>query len=138
MKNFKNKCWHLRKVVVLCNTSLRKTPQRHRKSRMQTSEMRTAPINKNKKVEKSCWQTEKAVIWYQSCSGRETTEKQLKNLDNWTVKQPWKFKYILSFQNQQDWFLKILLKFSLNVSYRRNTSKRTHIYFKYEVLNWTD
>lgn len=61
-----------------------------------------------------------------------------KNLDNWTVKQPWKFKYILSFQNQQDWFLKILLKFSLNVSYRRNTSKRTHIYFKYEVLNWTD
>ena len=76
--------------MVLCNTSLRKTPQRHRKSRMQTSEMRTAPINKNKKVEKSCWQTEKAVIWYQSCSGRETTEKQLKNLDNWTVKQPWK------------------------------------------------
>ena len=44
-----------------------------------------------KKVEKSCWQTEKAVIWYQSCSGRETTEKRLKNLDNWTVKQPWKF-----------------------------------------------
>ena len=77
--------------MVLYNTSLRKTPQRHRKSRMQTSEMRTAPINKNKKVEKSCWQTEKAVIWYQSCSGRETTEKQLKNLDNWTVKQPWKF-----------------------------------------------
>ena len=77
--------------MVLCNTSLRKTPQRHRKSRMQTSEMRTAPINKNKKVEKSCWQTEKAMIWYQSCSSRETTEKQLKNLDNWTVKQPWKF-----------------------------------------------
>ena len=77
--------------MVLCNTSLRKTPQRHGKSRMQTSEMRTAPINKNKKVEKSCWQTEKAMIWYQSCSGRETTEKQLKNLDNWTVKQPWKF-----------------------------------------------
>ena len=46
---------------------------------------------KIKKVEKSCWQTEKAVIWYQSCSGREITEKQLKNLDNWTVKQPWKF-----------------------------------------------
>ena len=77
--------------MVLYNTSLRKTPQRHRKSRMQTSGMRTAPTNKNKKVEKSCWQTENTVIWYQSCSGRETTEKQLKNLDNWTVKQPWKF-----------------------------------------------
>ena len=53
---------------------------------------------KIKKVEKSCWQTEKAVIWYQSCSGRETTEKQLKNLDNWTVKQPWKILKVLFFK----------------------------------------
>ena len=106
MKNFKNKCWHPGKVVVLCNTSLRKTPQRHRKSRMRTSEMRKAPTDKNKKVEKSCWQTEKAVIWYQSCSGRETTENNERTLitEQWNnLENSWKsfiFKE-LTFKNSK-------------------------------------
>ena len=30
------------------------------------------------------------MIWYQSCSGEEITKNQQENIDNWTVKQPWK------------------------------------------------
>ena len=73
----KKDCWQNTIPMVIYNSLLRQF------KKLQNREV--------KKVEKSCWQTENTVIWYQSCSGRETTEKQLKNLDNWTVKQPWKF-----------------------------------------------
>ena len=48
--------------MVLCNTSLRKTPQRHRKSRMRISEMRTTPTNKNKKLKKVV--DKPKTLWY--------------------------------------------------------------------------
>ena len=73
----KKDCWQNTIPMVIYNSLLRQF------KKLQNREV--------KKVEKSCWQTENTVIWYQSCSGRETTGKQLKNLDNWTVKQPWKF-----------------------------------------------